>query len=706
MAELTKARSAVNEKVKFWLGEVAAARKREKDFRKEGKRVLDIYNGKKKESIPFNILYSNTETLVPALYNAQPRPVVQRRFKDEDPLGKLASQAGQRTLEFFGDTNSEEYASFDDVMGDAVLDALLPGRGASRVRYDAEVVGTEEGKRYVKWELVCFESLKWDRWIHGYAKKWNKVPWVAFEHDVSEEEAKELFGAANAAKLQYAERSELDTRDEEKEDADTEEDQKVCKVWEIWVRAEKKIIFVSPNFTSGYLKEEDDELKLSGFFPMPQPLRFLRKSNDLAPVALYALYENQAKELNRLSVRINRIAEAMKVRGVYDSSIGELDKVFRQDDNAMVAAENVAALTDKGGLEKAIWLVPIDKLVNVFQQLIIARQQCKQIIYEITGISDILRGASVASETATAQEIKNQWGTLRLKRLQKDVSRYARDMLRISLEIAAKKLSEKTFAGMTGLPFAQQPAIQAAQAQVAAARSQMAMMGQPVDQAALAAAVPEAAKTLSQPSWASVLATLRTDTQRMYRIDIETNSTVDLEATEDQKLMTEVLAAISQFLQGVAPLIQSGSMPFQVAQSMLLGIIRRYRFGPEIEDYIKAMKPPVPPDQGKQQAEQAKAMAEEKRAQSQFDMDMKTKQMEVAARERELAMEAEYKKKEHELKLAEMSAKIEVARIMADVKLQEANNKLHFAKEQAKIDVAKAHAMPKKPAGEGQHAAS
>ena len=37
---------------------------------------------------------------------------------------------------------------------------------------------------------------------------------------------------------------------------------------------------------------------------------------------------------------------------------------------------------------------------------LVARQECKQVIYEVTGLSDIIRGASNAQETATAQTIK------------------------------------------------------------------------------------------------------------------------------------------------------------------------------------------------------------------------------------------------------------------------------------------------------------
>ena len=77
-----------------WLDEIKDAKKREKEFRKKGKMILDVYSGEK--SCPFNILYSNTETLLPALFSNIPRPIVQRRFKDDDPLGKAVANAAQR----------------------------------------------------------------------------------------------------------------------------------------------------------------------------------------------------------------------------------------------------------------------------------------------------------------------------------------------------------------------------------------------------------------------------------------------------------------------------------------------------------------------------------------------------------------------------------------------------------------------------------
>src|SRR3972149_1418890 len=151
----------ISEVVGFWLDEIKASKDREKDFRKEGQRVLDMYSGRKHKSTPFNILYSNTETLLPALFSQVPRPVVQRRFKDEDPLGKAAALAAQRALEFMLDTNVEGSETFG------------------------------EGKTS---ELVCVDTKSWNRVYFGYAKKWSKVPWMAYEEYIDVEEARRLFG--------------------------------------------------------------------------------------------------------------------------------------------------------------------------------------------------------------------------------------------------------------------------------------------------------------------------------------------------------------------------------------------------------------------------------------------------------------------------------------------------------------------------------
>lgn len=680
--------------VTYWLNEIGACKKREENYRNEGERILEIYSGKKKDSTPFNILYSNTETLLPAIYSAIPRPVVQRRFKDSDPLGKSAADAGNRVLEFLLDTNVDGYETFDEGMRAGVLDALLPGRGVTAVKYDAEVEGGEESE-YKKSELVCLESWGWDKVYFGYAKKWSKVPWVAYENHIDKDEALRLFGEDVAAKIVFT--SERDEDDDNKDENRGE--RKTACVYQIWDKSGgKKVRYISPSYKDGYLKEDDDPLQLTGFFNCPKPIAFLEKSHDIIPVALYTLYENQAKELNSLTRRINKITNAIKARGAYDTELGDaISKIMQGDDNELVPTDKTASLAAEKGLSNAIWFMPIEQLIAVLMQLLQARESCKQVIYEITGIADIMRGASNASETLGAQQIKQSWGTLRLKRVQKEVQRYARDLLRIMLEVAATKFSAETWAKMTGLPFLTAQAV-ALRNQLAMGVKQAQSMGQQVDPASQQ----QLAQLQSVPAWDDVLKLLRDDMQRAYRIDIETNSTVEPEAVEDQKNITELMTAIGQYLNGVGPLVAQGILPFQTAQSMLLAITRRFRFGNEIEDQINQMQPPKPQDDGAAAQAQADAQAKQAELQQkdqhkQADVQLERERIASTVQTQQAALQnqkdIEAMKMQHTEALAQVQAdfdlKLEQAKIAAEnaLKIQLAEidrkTKLEIAETQA-----------------------
>ena len=657
---------SVSGEVRHWLTELDAAKRREKMYRKDGQRILDIYTGENAKEIPFNILHSNTETLLPALYSAIPRPVVQRRYKDDDSAGKAASLASQRVLEYFLDTNLDGYETFDDAMRYAVLDALLPGRGVTVVKYDADIQEPTEPDAvpYMTGELVCVDTKSWNRVYFGYAKKWSKVPWVAYEEYIDKREATRLFGAEVAGKILYSKNEEA-SEDEGEWSTDTERDRgerTTACVYQIWDKdGGKKVRYVSAQYPDGFLKVEDDPLGLTGFFNGPRPIRFIEKANDLLPTALYTIYENQANEVNRLTVRINRLIEAIKARGVYDTELGEeLGKIMKQDDNALIPADKSSSLAAEKGLGNAIWFMPIEQMVAVVVQLYNAREQSKQVIYEITGISDILRGASRASETATAQNIKAQWGSLRLKRLQREVQRYARDVMRMMLEIAALKMGEESWARITGLPFLTM--MQAQQLQQIAEASQVS--GQPLD--------PRLQQQLQMPTWESILGMLRDDVQRSYKVDIETNSTVEPEAVEDQKNISELMMTLGQFLNGVGPLVSQGILPFEVAQTMLLTITRRFRFGPEIEDQIKAMQPPKDLDGKEGQADQAKVQMEMQLAQAKMQMEgqlaqaeaQQAQQAEAAKHQREV--QAEQNRVQMESAKLQMLQQIEMAKLEAE----------------------------------------
>ena len=606
-----------NSEVRYWMNELEDAKRRDRDFHKNGEIIKDLYDGVDPDKNPFNILFSNTETLSPALYSQLPRPKVKERFADKDtkgftkvnPLNKAVTEASNNMLSYLIDTNIEGYEKFHDAMKEVVLDSLLPGRGVTCIKFDAKL-----NDEKIEWASIVADTKKYNRFLHGFGTKWEKVPWIAYEEYIDEEEARDLFGE-KAGQIKYTV-----SEEDEKNAKETEERRTTACVYQIWDKDSNTIKWVSPAYDE-VLREDDDPLDITGFFNTPKPLMLHRKSNDLTPTPIYKLYENQAKELNRLTRSINKVAMAIKVRGGYDGNLGELmERLLDEEDNTLVPVENVSALVD-GGLEKHIWILPLGELAGVLQQLYAAREQCKQVIYEITGISDILRGQSKASETLGAQKVKEAWGTMRLKNMQADVQEYVRDVLRIMLDVAVKNLPQDMWIKVTGLPYPTEEKKEKAlelMNQLKPMLQQAVVESQQNPQAEKQVKkyqkeAAELTEILTQPSWENILKVLKDDYIRSFKVDIETNSTLDVEATEDKKNIAEAMNAMAQFMNGLMPMVKEQILPFGAAKSMLLDITKRFRFGPEVEDEINAMTAPEGPNAEQVQEQQKKLMDEKKK---------------------------------------------------------------------------------------------
>lgn len=656
---------------RYWNGQISDALTREKKYRKIGHQCVGLYEAKDPSAVPFSILYANTETLAPAVYNARPIPIVQRRYKDPDPLGKAVADVSTRTLKYLVDTENADYDSFDDLMNPAVIDALVTNRGVTRFKYVAHDEGSYSP------ECVYGESVRWDKFFHGYARTWKKVPWIGFEWDMSEDEVRKNFPDKPIDFKNLSFSAEADEDGDRSESTQELKGVKLVKVFEIWDKRSRKVFFFSPCYTKGPLREADDPLELSGFFPIPRPMNFLRRITTLVPIPLYEHYRSQAAELNEITRRLKAIIKAIRFRGAYNAAVDGIDKMLKAEDNELVPVENVQSMPDGTGMDKLIWTVPTNELATTAQSLYQQREAIKMTIYEITGISDILRGASVASETATAQNIKNQWGTLRLKKMQKEVQRYCREALAIMLEIASKRFEQQTFMKMTGAPYltAGQKAEVAQMQQMAAMTQQIGpaqmqppagpgappgmppMAGPPMvaqqPPPAPPSLPPEISALMEQPSWEEIYATLQNSVLASYKTDIETNSTIDAEAAQDKQDIAELMTAISQFLQGVSPLVEKGVLSMDLAKNMLLTICRRYNFGPQLEDSINLMKEPEakadPAEAAK--AEMAKA--------------------EMAAKTQEHQQSMELAKLEFSQKQQEMRAKGQLALLELDIKRQE-----------------------------------
>jgi len=628
----------------------------EKGWWKRAEKAYDIYSMDTKhqheEDTPYNILYSNTEVLLPALYSATPKPDVRARFKGEKlkPLPEMLD----RFLTVAADSSTPGGESLNGAMTDAVLSSLVPGMGYVRLRLREEL----------PFPLV-YESGHYKTLIWGKATRWSKVPWVAFKIPLSKDQMFKQFDInLEDQQAGYVPSSE----------ADDERDN--CCVYEIWDKASRKVYFVSEEWRDKLLRVSDDPLGLEGFFPTPGLLLMTAKPGKLSPVPLYNYYRNQAEELNRVTVRLNKVLSAIRVRGAYNGLLGQdLARILSSDEleNELIPAGEAGLLAQSGGFDKHIWLLPIEKLITVAQELYKAREAIKQVIYEITGISDIIRGSSVASETATAQDLKNKWGTVRLRRMQTIVADYARDLFRLTVDCGSDHITPDRWKEIIQMDIpteaekqvAQQTVayLQMAQAQQSPQMPQPQMPGQPPQpQAPPNPQLLAAQKTLASPSMEQLLGAIAKDLHRTFVVNIQTSSTVDLDTAQDKAEVGEFMNAMGQLLAGLQPLALMGPSGVEAMKAILVAVCQRYKFGIDLSDVIQAIQPPPPPppEPGPPMpSPQEKAVA---------DAEAQVKLEEIASKRRILAANEELQLAEIQAKRKKLSIDIDAAELQLAAK--------------------------------------
>lgn len=605
-----------------WLERIASASKREDAWLKDAEAAQKAYlacdDVDMRGDVPeFNILHSNVETIIPAIYNSAGVPDIRPRFGNVDPVGKVVCDLIERAIMVQTDDSR-----MDIEVEKVAQDAFLAGRGILRLKFDADVTEVPvmgmfgpELVQQITGERVIYEVVPWCDYREGPAKRWSDVPWVAYRHYLTQED------------LERIDDDEL--RELQADPAVAQDQSDDVPVWEIWCKATGRVYFITAD-TAKVLKIEDDPLGLVGFFPQPEPVQPITATNARKPVCPYSVYKSQAEELDRITRRINKIVGGLKVRGIVLTDSADLERLAEAGDNELVPAGNMENLIAAGGIERAVMWWPIDTAIMVLRELYAQREQVKASIYEITGISDIIRGQGAASETATAQQIKTQWGSLRIKRMQRAMERLVRDAFVLSAEIISHHFSPETLQKMTGIQIPPEA---------------MQMMQRPLDH---------------------------------LRIDVESDSTVRADLTRSRGELAEFLQGTGQFFNTMAPVVAQAPQAAGPIVEMYSSFARQFNLGKSAEDALEqfvemakqAASQPQPNAEAEARQAEMQMKAQEQQAKMQLEMaklqaDTQRSQIDVQIKGAELQL------KRQELGLKEAAAEVDAAAKMVEIEMED-----------------------------------
>ncbi|MBY5358629.1 hypothetical protein HFO97_01180 [Rhizobium leguminosarum] len=610
----------------------------------------------------FPMLWANTSVLQPAVYARVPQPVVERRFKDAQPVARMASELVERNLAYMGDE-----ADIDSIMRAVRDDFLLCARGTVWLRYEADFepldmgvqlsdapangglpeglsgglstglpggIGEDGGAppEAISDERVCIDYVHWSDFLHSPARRWKDVTWVARRVPMTDEEIEKRFGPDAMTSLQ------AQAAGSKKASNQTEraENEGKTHVWEIWCKSENYTVWIADGAPVA-LEVSEPPLDLTHFWPCPRPAYGTMSTSSLIPVPDYVYYQQQCDEIDLLTKRVNKLTDQLRLKVFYPSGDGAIspaiEKAMRpENDTVMVPIPEWAAFTDKGG-SKAIVTLPIDEVQKVIIACIQARKQLIEDVYQITGISDIVRGDTQASETATAQRIKSQWGSIRIRDRQAELARFARDIIRLAGEIICDQFQPETLMLVSGIKLPtmaekQQVQLQMQQMQMAAqqAAARAEQMGQPAPPPPQMP--PQLEQMMQQPTIDEVVQLLRNDSIRGFQIDIETDSTIEPDEDAEKQRRMEFVQMIGGFLQQAGAMAQQNPMLVPVMVETLLFAARGFRAGRQLESTLEQVgaqlseaatapkPPPEPPAEQmiKLKTAEVKAGAEQRKA--------------------------------------------------------------------------------------------
>lgn len=606
---------------RLWGTEIEASGKELKKFHDDADRINTRYLDKRDEwgssESRVNLFWSSMKVLLSLLYARPPKAAVTRAFLDaEDDEARVASTILQRLMNrSFSDTVS----SWDAAIRQGIEDWLVVGMGQIWLRYEVEtevipasidpMTGVEipETEQIVE-EDACVDYVFWRDFFWSPARTWREVRWVARRVYMTKDQLKARFGEEIARIIPLTQTKATKDNDQ----TPRFDPWSKAEVFEIWCKEHKKVYWYARG-CEVILDVKEDPLQLEGFFPCPKPLAANVTSSNFMPRADYIFAQDQFNELDEINTRITWLTRAARVAGVYDKSAGDsVGRMFEQaQENRLIPVDNWAMFAEGGGVKGKIDFAPIDQVVNCIERLRTYRADKTAQIYEVLGISDVMRGSSVASETATAQQIKAQFGSTRIQLMQFYIADWVTEALRIKAEIIANHWQPRTILERSNIE-----------------------------------------RTPDAQFAAGAIALLQNEELTEYRIQVEADSMAALDWSAERDAAVQFMQGLGAFVSQVAPFAKEtpGAAPYLM--KLLQWGVSKFRISTEIESVLdqaiagmqqQLQQPPQPPPPDpKVQVEMAKIQSNERIAVMEAQADKEVAALKATVDLQKIEMQAKF----------------------------------------------------------------
>jgi hypothetical protein len=693
---------------KYWCDQITHAEDRRKSFCSAAKESIQIYRGEH-NPLTFtdvvrkvNVWWYLVNTLVPAYYSSTPKAEGLLRKR----VGGIQYQLGAVTLERNVQYSLEEHFDFEQVGYNSTISLLLTGQSVLWARYAAKFENTLEKFSLIRdtsgqlvdvngepydlddedeseetpmgmdvskvvqsktGERAILDVVNFADYLTGDGRDQTEVEWKSRRAFLSREEAQELFGSDSLKTLQFDSYPDAIKKNQLK---DPQKIDGKAELQEIWCVESGQVYYLQKRGATSFLETSAPPVKFEDFYPCSVISQSI-DPNTTIPVSDYVHCKDLILEVERLTTRIAACTQAIRSNGLYDATLGAELESLLQGDLKMLPVKNWPSHKSRGGLSNSIEMMQIDSYINALNILVQTRQTAKEQLYEVTKASDLLRGVSDPSKTATANRLENAWSSLGLIVRQNQFAKFISDGLQKLGTIIAEKFEPETILEVADVDSLVRPLVSEGS---------------------------ENPEGEIEAMKAEIIRVLQDDKERCYRIQVASDSMVALDEKQERADAVDLIQSAGSFFQQMDALIEKYPPLTEFAMELQSYIMKYYKNGKELDGiYQKALggikqiidqksqaAARTPPDpkiieaqtrlQISVQEAQTKESIAQLEANSRYQRDMVDMQATLAKNEREannVAFEQWKAQQELILKQQELALKAEEMKLNSQAKLAE-----------------------------------
>ncbi len=397
-------------------------------------------------------------------------------------------------------------------------------------------------------EEVFFEAgLYSNLYVDPDAKRWNEVQRIAIEYQYSYREFQKKFGKAALDKIAQ---EDLEMHRSGKPIITFEYHDDFLK--EVYWFAENGDDFFQPEgiaITSNLeevkpIKEEDGEEEdsdetydnsdlygLSRFFPCSEPLIINNSTREFWPIPEYFQVQDILDDIHSIFSRMVLLTKAIRVRFLFDSSVTELKSLIGETgEGGGLGIPNLesALMNGKGDLRNLVTYFPVKEMIDGLQQMYVAFNQRLDVFYKLIGINDLIQGAtSDQDKTFGERQLEGKFALNRFEPFQRKIQEWIKNNYQLLMEMALKMFSDKSLDEYI---------------------------------------TPQTLDQEDKERYLAALELLKNNKRSRFRVDFETDSTVNINEMWQRKQAIETANVITKMQESIAKTAQE--MP-ELAESQL-----------------------------------------------------------------------------------------------------------------------------------------